>query len=251
VSLAPDGSQTIRYCREDRVIELVRLTRESGDRPPAEPPLERDNAAPTEVNGVPALVGLAVDGRRVVQLDDGDLMAGPEEMYVAAPAEEVSEEQLKGTLASIPALDPRGLSPRSGRHDLRDVLAGGRLRGVLAEAGLRPVPHDTGVPVEEFRITVPGAPRAQLNVYPVEGFPVMGTSSLGGYPRIIPLHGVDLLFSPGSTRVDGSNPRRPDRPGLGQAVFTCGRVTFNFLGLEDDADPVVEAAERIIAQVEC
>jgi hypothetical protein len=99
---------------------------------------------------------------------------------------------------------------------------------------------------ESFAITLAGAPRAELVVFPaVDGRPA-ATDFLGGYPRVIELEQVDLLFSPASSRST-----RGDRAGLGQAVFTCGRMVFNFLGLEDDADSLTVAAEGILAQVDC
>jgi hypothetical protein len=242
--LAPDGSQRILYCDGTRILELVRLTRESGDQPPADAPLGPDNSERIEVNGLSGLVGVTGDGRRIVQLDRSDLS---DQMYVAAPEAEVDLRQLTGIAASIPAHDPRGLFPRDGDNDLREVLRGDRLREVLTAAQLRPVPEATFIPGEYFRITVPGAPRAELVVMPgVDGRP-WGVSSLGGYPRVLALDDVDLIFSPGSSRL---GPGR-HRPALGQAVFTCGGVVFNFLGLEDDPDPIVDAARRIASDVDC
>jgi hypothetical protein len=240
--LASDGSQRVLYCSDDRVLELVRLTGESGDRPPARAPLGPDGADPVDVNGIHGLAGVGSDGRRIVQLEGGDLRSA---LYVAAPGVEVSEEQLTGVLASIPAHDPRGLSPEAGDHDLRDELRGERLREVLAAAGLRPV-QSAGPVGGSFDITLASAPRAELVVFPAVDGRAATTDFLGGYPTIIELDQVDLLFSPASSRST-----RGDRPGLGQAVFTCGGMVFNFLGLQDDADSTTVAAERILAQVDC
>ena len=159
-------------------------------------------------------------------------------------------------MESIPSLDPRLLNPADGTNDLRPLFDEAWLTQILTDSGA------FNIEIEILPTEAPVDIRASFQL--VAGSPVLIEASYAGLAGETPLDapldtneirtigGVDVFIIRGTT----SDPAR-------QAVAYCGGILFNytlrfavpFSELPEDftitGDPVVEALEALLNQVDC
>jgi hypothetical protein len=213
-----------------------------------------------DIRGFPGSVSTSPAKRVTVSVDV--VRAGAPDVHARIEGpDEVGPDVLTSMLRSVPALDPRVLTPRAGHGDLRSLVDDGdRLRALLGSAGATaitvpaprscipdigpagPVPTTISLPCPlpaPVTLTVPAGSTAMLYILVAHNPDQTFAGLLPQATDVETVAGIDVL----ERRTGGT---APERNGGEQALFVCGGVQFNFLG-----NDVIAFTKALVPRLDC